>query len=166
MKAHQQAPAGTLIEQLNPVIRGWALFHRHQARSRASSSVDHHIFRTLWRWAKRRHPHKNAGWVRNTYFRTQAGRQWVFYGDVRADKGAAQDVWLYSASDTRITRHIKIRGAANPYDPAWEEYFEHRLGVNMAQTFTGERKLLHLWEQQDGLWPRLRPEDHQTDGMA
>jgi RNA-directed DNA polymerase len=153
VKAHRQAPAGTLIEQLNPVIRGWALYHRHQASSRTFSSVDHHIFRCLWRWAKRRHPCKNTGWVRHKYFRTQTGRQWVFYGDVRAGTGAAQDVWLYRAGDTRITRHSKVRGSANPYDPAWEEYFEHRLGVHMAQTFTGTRKLLYLWEQQNGLCP-------------
>jgi RNA-directed DNA polymerase len=153
VKAQRQAPAGTLIEQLNPVIRGWALYHRHQASARTFSSVDQHIFRCLWQWAKRRHPRKNAGWIRNKYFRTRAERHWVFYGDVRVGKGVTQDVWLCRASDTRITRHIKVRGAANPYDPAWEEYFEQRLGVHMAQTFTGKRKLLYLWKQQNGLCP-------------
>jgi len=52
-----------------------------------------------------------------------------------------------------ITRHRKIRGAANPYDPAWELYFEERLGVSMESNLIGKRKLLHLWKEQGGVCP-------------
>ena len=58
MKSNKQATAGHLILRLNPVIRGWAHYHRHSASKRTFDKVDSAIFEALWRWAKRRHPHK------------------------------------------------------------------------------------------------------------
>jgi RNA-directed DNA polymerase len=81
IKANQQAPAGHLIAQLNPVIRGWARYHRHVVSKDTFSSVDDAIFRALWRWAKRRHPKKGARWVRQKYFRRSGDRHWVFSGE-------------------------------------------------------------------------------------
>jgi len=78
-KAHKQMTAGHLIEHLNPLIRGWALYHRHVASADTFASVDAAIFRTIWRWAKRRHPHKTTAWVKRKYFRSYQARNWVFY---------------------------------------------------------------------------------------
>jgi RNA-directed DNA polymerase len=33
----------------------------------------------------------------------------------------------FRASSTPIERHVKVKGAATPYDPAYELYFERRL---------------------------------------
>jgi len=55
-----------------------------------------------------------------------------------------------------ITRHVKIKGEANPYDPTWELYFEERLGVKMVNNLRGRRQLLYLWKEQDGLCPVCR----------
>jgi RNA-directed DNA polymerase len=52
-----------LIKQLNPVIRGWANYHRHIVASKTFSYVDYNIFKCLWRWAKRRHPQKGNLWT-------------------------------------------------------------------------------------------------------
>jgi len=46
-----------------------------------------------------------------------------------------------------------IKAAANPYDPAWEVYFEERLGVKMEANLRGRRRLLNLWKAQNGLCP-------------
>jgi hypothetical protein len=35
---------------------------------------------------------------------------------------------LLLASRIPIKRHVKVRGEANPYDPAYETYFEKREG--------------------------------------
>ena len=43
------------------------------------------------------------------------------------------------AAETGIRRHIKVRGDANPYDPAWELYFEERLRGRMAQEPCGSQ---------------------------
>jgi RNA-directed DNA polymerase len=120
IKANEQATAGHLIVQLNPLIRGWATYHRHVSSKRTFVKVDHAIFQAVWRWATRRHPKKPRRWVKDKYFRPDKGRNWVFQGEVAGQDGRAQNVRLFSAASMPITRHRKITGAANPYDPAWE----------------------------------------------
>jgi RNA-directed DNA polymerase len=63
----------------------------------------------------------------------------VFSGAITGSKGQAQSVTLYALTSLPITRHVKVREQANPYDPAWEIYFEERLGVKMAHTLVGRR---------------------------
>jgi len=153
IKANEQATTGHLIVHLNPLIRGWATYHRHVSSKRTFVRVDHAIFQALWRWAKRRHPKKPVRWVKDTYFRSDKGRNWVFQGEMAGRDGQPQTVRLFSAASMSITRHRKITGAANPYDPAWELYFEERLGVSMESNLIGKRRLLHLWKEQDGICP-------------
>jgi len=64
-KAVRQA---ALIDLLNPVIRGWANYHRHAAAKETFNRVDHELWRSLWHWAKRRHPKKSRHWVKKHYF--------------------------------------------------------------------------------------------------
>jgi RNA-directed DNA polymerase len=115
--------------------------------------VDHAIFRALWQWAKRRHPKKPLRWVKDKYFPTRDGRHWVFQGVVAGREEGTYPVRLFAASDVPIKRHTKVKGEANPYDPAWEPYFEARLGVKMAGTLAGRGTLLYLWKEQGGICP-------------
>src|SRR6516225_4723034 len=131
--------AADLINQLNPKIRGWANYHRHVVSSRTFNRVDYDIFSSLWRWARRRHPKKNQRWIKKKYFEPRGTRNWIFTGEMRADEGQPFKVWLLSASATPIRRHVKVRSDANPYDPAYETYFEEREGDHMRDTFRGSR---------------------------
>jgi RNA-directed DNA polymerase len=153
IKANQSAAAGTLICQLNPLIRGWAMYHRHVVSAKVFQSVDHAIFQALWRWAKRRHPNKGARWVKARYFRSLGGRNWVFTGTVRGPKGQSRTVHLFAAHSLPITRHPKIASQANPYDPQWDHVLEARLGRKMMASFKGRKALLHLWTRQQGRCP-------------
>jgi RNA-directed DNA polymerase len=153
IKANKQLNVGELIAHLNPVIRGWANYHQHVVSKRVFSKVDHEIFRCLWRWARRRHPGKGMRWVKNRYFRTQGSRNWIFSGELRKRDGTKKTVDLFRADSTPIRRHVKIKGEANPYDPQWETYFEKRLDVKMEVSLRGRRKLLYLWQHQNGLCP-------------
>jgi RNA-directed DNA polymerase len=153
VKTNKQTSTAHLITQLNPVIRGWANYHRHGASKSTFIKADHAIFKALWGWANRRHPTKSRRWVARRYFRTRHGRRWIFFGK-RADKrGQVHEYELFRAGSVPIRRHVKLRGAANPYDPQWELYFEERLRVKMTHDLSGRRKLLHLWKQQDGRCP-------------
>jgi len=105
------------LGQLNPIIRGWAQYHQYGASKRTFTRVDHAIFTLLWQWAQRRHPHKSRHWIRDTYFRTEGGNNWVFFGQVMGSKGRQHDAHLFCASSVPIRRHTKIKGEANPYDP-------------------------------------------------
>ncbi len=110
LKASRQATAGYLIVNLNPVIRGWANYHRHVSSKRTFSRVDHAIFQALWRWARHRHPKKPGRWIKDRYFESIGGRHWVFHGEVAGRGKAIQPVRLLSASSVPIQRHTKVKG--------------------------------------------------------
>ena len=153
IKENAQATAGNLIVQLNPKIRGWANYHRHVSSKQTFVKVDDAIFRALWQWARRRHPKKPGRWVKEKYFHSIGQRNWVFSGEVEEQDGTTRKVQLFYAHTVPIERHIKIKGDANPYDPAWEMYFEERLGVKMVHNLKGKRQLIYLWKEQNGLCP-------------
>jgi RNA-directed DNA polymerase len=151
IKAALGMSAADLIHKLNPKIRGWANYHRHVVSQHTFVRVDHHIFSSLWRWARRRHPNKNARWCKQKYFAPRRGRNWCFFGETCDDQGQPIQDWLWHARSTPIKRHVKVKGDANPYDPAYETYFEKREGTHMQETFRGTRTLRFLWYEQRGL---------------
>jgi RNA-directed DNA polymerase len=65
---------------------------------------------------------------------------------------------------TPITRHIKVKAEANPYDPEWERYFETRLRVKMADSLKGRRSLRYRGREQDGSCPGCQPSITQLTG--
>jgi RNA-directed DNA polymerase len=153
IKANKSIPAGQLIGQLNPLLRGWANYHRHVVSKATFAKMDHAIFQALWGWAKRRHPNKPPGWIRQKYFTRVADNRWGFYGPTITSHGKTQVYRLMRLAYTPIKRHIKVKAEANPYDPEWERYFDTRLSVKMADSLKGRRSLLYLWREQDGICP-------------
>jgi RNA-directed DNA polymerase len=153
VRDHKGATPGQLILLLNPLIRGWARYHQHVVSKETFQDVDSAIFEMLWQWARKRHHNKPRRWIKDKYFQVHEGRTWVFTGVVIGRKGVLETVRLFRAAQTPIKRHTKIRGEANPFDPAWEVYFEKRLGVKMESTLRGKRQLLALWRSQNGLCP-------------
>ena len=109
-----------LIEKLNPILRGWANFHRHVCSKATYQWVDHIIFGILWKWAKRRHPNKGAQWVKNRYFHRTGSRDWWFSTE------GTKKLCLYLTVSTPIRRHVKIQGLANPFHPEWDADFAQR----------------------------------------
>src|SRR6266487_4433993 len=59
VKANKALSTGKLIVKLNPIIRGWALYHQHVVSKETFNTVDDQIYRTVRRWMKWRHPHKS-----------------------------------------------------------------------------------------------------------
>ena len=129
-------PAEALLLKLNPLIRGWANYYRHGASKRTFDRLDYHVFWRLLHWAKRRHPNKSARWKRRKYF-SAASKPGLF--SVRLDKAKNEGrvLTLYTAASTAIQRHIKVRGAANPYDPDYTQYFEYRRRGRHASAIQG-----------------------------
>ena len=148
VKTNPTSTAGALVRRLNPLIRGWAYYHRHVVSKRVFSSVDNMLYQLMWQWAKRRHPRKRRGWIAKKYFFPAGSTRWVFHGDVKG-----QEYLLFQAARVAIKRHIKVKAEANPFDPQWEPYFERRLAVKLAATLKGRRQLLRLWNEQGGICP-------------
>ncbi len=153
IKESRDLTAGELIAELNPQIRGWALYHRHVVSAATFHAVDHAIFQAIWKWARRRHRNKPHRWVKDKYFPDDGPKRWVFTGVLKDEEGQRKVVRLLAASSIRIERHTKIRAEANPYDPEWETYFEKRLDMQMEARLKGRRWLSHLWKEQNGLCP-------------
>ncbi len=145
IKAALGSSAADLIKQLHPKIRGWANYHRHTMNKSTFARVDNEIFSSLWRWAQRRHPRKPAPWCKQKYFAQHGDPGWSFFGEACNGDGQPSKIWLLRASSTPIKRHIKIKGDANPYDPAYETYFEKREEAHMRESFRGTRILRFLW---------------------
>jgi RNA-directed DNA polymerase len=155
VKANKTARQVNLIGLLNPIIRGWAQYHRGAVAKDTFSWVDSEIWRCLWKWAKRRHPHKSRYWIVRKYFHRFGTRNWVFAAQTERCHPDGNPVWirLWRASDVQLKRHAKVRGDANPFDPEWENYFENRLRLKMQQHLQGRKTLLSLWKRQDGVCP-------------
>ena len=146
---HKTAKQENLIGVLNPVIRGWANYHRAVCASKTYSSIDSWLWLKTWKWAQRRHPNKSANWIKAKYFVRMGSRDWMFSVTLNDSDGKRKRLTLVKAGDTPIRRHIKIKGDANPFDPNWESYFEDRLGLTMQGEMKGKAKLLRLWWSQD-----------------
>jgi RNA-directed DNA polymerase len=116
--------AETLIKALNPIIRGWANYHRYVCSAEAFWTADRIIHYQLLRWARRTHPNKSYGWLKRKYF--SLGDTFGFATRIRANTNQSAVLRLYSIARTVLEWHIKVRGEANPYDPAYTEYFERR----------------------------------------
>jgi len=106
IKSYRTAKQENLIKILNPIITGWSNNHRSVAAKEAFSKLDHMVFHSLWKWAKRRHPNKSMQWIKDRYWEKRKNRDWIF----RNEK-----ITLKFATNTKIIRHPLIKFDANPY---------------------------------------------------
>jgi RNA-directed DNA polymerase len=107
IRQRQTAPQGELIAHLNPVIRGWANYFRIAASKAVFSQLDNRLYSGLRHWAKRRHPNKSARWIAARYWRRP---RWDF---------GTKEAVLTKHEQTRIVRHVKVRGDKSPFDGDW-----------------------------------------------
>jgi RNA-directed DNA polymerase len=150
ISTHKAVKQEELIDLLNPVLRGWAQYHSPVVAKATYSRMEHLIFKALWQWSKRRHPNKNAEWVRKKYFATIGDRSWVFAVPVVND-GVRELRTLYQLSGTVIRRHKKVKGAYNPFDPDWEMYGEQLLQERMLENMQHRKQWIRMYISQNGL---------------
>jgi RNA-directed DNA polymerase len=156
LKEHKTAKQEKVIKMLNPIIRGWANYHRHVVAKETFSWVDYQIWQKLWQWCKRRHPNKGRRWIKDRYFHTIKSRNWVFAVKAKKGDGRPKDLELYSAASTPIHRHVKIKAEACPYDMAWEPYFEERITRKVKGSLVLKERVKTLWQMQKGKCPRCQ----------
>lgn len=149
LNANKTAPAWRVVEKLNPMIRGWANYHRGVVAKETFNYVDYRIWKMLWQWCKRRHSNRRKFWIKKRYFASEGTRRWIFHGVYPSGKVGK----LLYANDTPIKRHTKIKAEANPYDPAFELYFERRLERAWRESPQGKGRTLRLWMRQGKCCP-------------
>jgi RNA-directed DNA polymerase len=151
IKENKSAKQVNLIGLLNPILRGWANYHRHIVAKETFTRIDSCVWSMLWRWAVRRHPNKSARWVKQKYFKSKGTRQWVFTATVKQEEGINKELVLVKEADTPIKRHVKIKAQANPHDPEWDSYFESRWNGKVWGTAKSRSKLYRLWFKLEGI---------------
>jgi RNA-directed DNA polymerase len=144
IRTRKAVSTGVLIQMLNPRIRGFCRYYRHVVSSRVFAYIDNRLWWMLWAWAKRRHNDKGLDWIGRKYLTSHHGRNNVFTGTVVNDAGKRITLHLFEARSLQIRRHIPIQRAANPYDPAYNDYY-HRRDADRRQ-----RRLYDLGRQQRG----------------
>ena len=78
IREQRTAPQEGLIANLNPVITGWANYHRTVVAKETFQKCDHLLYSMLRRWAYRRHPNKHARWVVHKYWGLGQGKGGIF----------------------------------------------------------------------------------------
>ncbi|TXT39066.1 MAG: RNA-directed DNA polymerase [Comamonadaceae bacterium] len=143
-------PTEALIKRLNPILKGWAQYHRGVVAKQTFSKIDSLIYWRLMRWGLRRHPRKTAGWVYGHYWK-QCGPRKQFAGLKDNPFGGDERIPLplYCLADMKIVRHIKVKGDYNPFHPDWVAYGEKLRVQRMGQTIWSAQRSA-LWFAQDG----------------
>ncbi|WP_016794751.1 group II intron maturase-specific domain-containing protein, partial [Vibrio cyclitrophicus] len=98
--------------------------------------VGHKLFHSLWHWSKRRHPTKSKTWIALKYFINRKG-QWQFHGWQKIMDMDCQ-FNLFQIAKVPIERHVKIRSAATPFDPLYQEYLAKRKSKRLARNSWNE----------------------------
>ena len=119
---HKAAPQHALIAKLAPVITGWSNYYRTVCSKETYSKVYSLLFYKLSRWGYRRHPNKSKKWVNQKYWHTIGMNNWRF-----SCKVGDTNYVLPTHSETKIVRHIKVKGDASPYDGN-NTYWATRMG--------------------------------------
>lgn len=111
-----------VINQLNPIIRGWANYHKSNVASNTFSRLDHWMYQRTYRYVKYNHPNKSIRWIREKYWgrlHPTSKNNWVF-GNKKTGRFLLQFNWFPQK------RHIKVQGTASPDNPALKDYWGKR----------------------------------------
>lgn len=116
---------GTLIDRLNPVIRGTANYWRYGVSTGYElADMNHYIWNKTFKFLVRLHPNKGKRWIKNRYFPlyndSKHRSNWVLT-DPKFGKILEQMTWY------KPRRYIMIKHDYSPYDGDNKEYFDSRL---------------------------------------
>ena len=135
----------TLIERLNPVIRGWANYYRYIVSSPTFAEMDKYLWEKLYRWASRRHPKKSKGWVIDRYFTHTNRRSWEF----KTNKNKIHWHALSKVPIDSKDSYVKVKEGKSYYDGD-TLYWAKRLSKGYDTVSPGKAKLL---KKQNGKCP-------------
>ncbi len=148
LRKQRNAPQERVIRDLNPIIRGWCLYHRWVICSETFNLCDHITFLQLRRWGEARHPQKSKQWVRGKYF-IRVDERNRFGTSFKDEEGKTKPMYVVSHGDTHHQDYILVRGNSSPYDGDlfyWTKRLKQHPLVN-----TEKAKLLQI---QKGQCPR------------
>ena len=112
---HKTAPQAALISKLNPIIRGWSNYYSTVVSKETFNRVDHLTYEKLRVWARTR---GKGNINKDKYWRAVDDRNWCF--------STEDGIELHTHASTPIVRHIKVKGAASPFNGDWIYWSKRR----------------------------------------
>jgi RNA-directed DNA polymerase len=131
-----------VIHTLSPKILGWAGYYRHSVAKQVYQKAGSRLWRMLWAWARRRHPTKSTGWLKQRYFIRKGDRDWIF-----ATRTGRDMLTLPLYDRIKIVRHVKVQGSASPMDPALRDYWDKRQKARLKALMVSKKRLRLLEKQ-------------------
>ena len=126
-----------VLTELNPVIRGWAIYFRIAVAKELFGKLDHWMVQKALRYTKRMHPKKSSKWRRQHYwgpFNLDRLDSWTF-GDKQTGGYLLKFDWF------PIVRHVLVKGRASPDDPQLKEYWKKRQEAKAKDLTLSKQKL-------------------------
>jgi RNA-directed DNA polymerase len=120
LKKNRGIPAHALIRILNPIIRGWANYHKGICSRVDFNKLGGFMFRQLYRWTKYQHGNKNRKWIFRRYFLNHHFSDNIVYDN------KITTYQLFRIGYIPIKYHIKIESKANLFLPEYDKYFVKR----------------------------------------
>lgn len=146
---HRGKPVDAVIQQLNPVIRGWANYHCNMVSCDTFHDLDNWMYERTRSHVCFMHPMKTTKWKQRRYWGKRNPNRpkdnWVFGLE-------GQHPYLRQFAWTNIKRHIPVKGTFSPDDPDRRDYWAKRRLAKAGQTQTQKWRTLLL--RQHGLCPR------------
>ena len=113
----------SLIDFLNPLIRGTANYWKPFVSSRIFNQMDNYIWKKTYKFLRRLHPRKGWNWIKKKYFPLYDDGyhrdKWILTGPQKGNH-------LAKMSWVKIKRHVMIKHDYSPYDATKVEYFTLR----------------------------------------
>jgi len=112
-----------VLKTLTPIVQGWANYYHAVVSTRIFKNLDDWMHGRTYRYVRHMHPLKPWYWLKARYWgvfpNTRRDDRWVF-GDKRTGAYLPKMNW------TPIVRHVMVKGASSPDDPALSEYWATR----------------------------------------
>ena len=143
-RKHVGTPTVALINEMNPVIRGWSNYFRVGVSKEVFNDLDAFMYQRAQRYMKRRHPRKSGWWRTEKYWGQTRGRQdrWVFQ-DKQRNGTLRKFAW------TKIVRHRLVPATYSPDDPTLQDYWQQRRAKTQVTAFRRRQ----LVQRQQGICP-------------
>ncbi len=126
-----------VIKTLNPIIRGWANYHKINVASETFKELDDWMHKREQRYIKLTHPNKSDKWRTSRYFgRLNLDRDdhWVF-GDKKTGQHNLKFSW------TKIDRHSLVEKRSSPDDPSLTKYWKNREAAKAKNLKSSSQKI-------------------------
>lgn len=117
-----------VISRINPIIRGWANYHKSVVSKEVMNNLDNFIFHKLARWGKRQHSKRSWKWIVKQYWgKLCPGRKdvWVF-GQKAKYRDGTSIFYLEKLAWTPIKRHNFVIYNYSPDNPMLDKYWNKR----------------------------------------